>query len=169
MENLINNPILSIDIGHKILHLLDDESLQSCRMVNSSMKIMVGHPKFWLQKLVMKDSAQEHLMKWRNLVNFVGNENTELMENVTKCLMKMHQQFSKWSQAPIHVASKVGDVDLIQLIIEHGENSEEPNQYGNTPMSLAAGLGFLEVVKLVMSRHALTTQMLQDMMELHQF
>ena len=77
MENLINNPILSIDIGHKILHLLDDKSLQSCRMVNSSMKIMVGHPKFWLQKLVKKGLAQEHLMKWRNLVDLGGKHHQD--------------------------------------------------------------------------------------------
>ena len=77
MENLINNPILSIDIGHEILHLLDDKSLQSCRMVNSSMKIMVGHPKFWLQKLAKKGLAQEYLMKWRNLVDLGGKHHQD--------------------------------------------------------------------------------------------
>ena len=54
MEKLINNSNLSIDIGQKILQVLDDKSLQSCRLVNSSMKQMIDQPKVWLQKLKKK-------------------------------------------------------------------------------------------------------------------
>ena len=51
MENLTNNPSLSIDIGQKILQYLDDTSLQTCRLVDKSMKSMVDEPRFWIQKL----------------------------------------------------------------------------------------------------------------------
>ena len=54
MENLTNNPNLSIDVGQNILKCLDDTSLQSCRLVNKSIKCMVEKPKFWLQKLEKK-------------------------------------------------------------------------------------------------------------------
>ena len=104
MDNLIENSNLATDIGRKITNLLEMESLQSCRLVNSSMKNMVDDPRFWLQKLDKKGLAKEHLIKWRKLINVV--ENTDLAENVTKCLIKMYQYFSEWAQDPIHITSK---------------------------------------------------------------
>ena len=101
MENLSNNPNLSSHIGHKILHFLDDKSLQNIRFVKLSMKKMVDNPKFWLQKLKKKGLPKEILMQWRNLFDLV-DEN--LMENLTKCLMKLNFNFSGrewyWFQDP---------------------------------------------------------------------
>ena len=101
MENLSNNPNLSAHIGHKILHFLDVKSLQNFRFVNLSMKKMVDNPKFWLQKLKKKGLPKEILMQWRNLFDLV-DEN--LMENLTKCLMKLNFNFSGrewyWFQDP---------------------------------------------------------------------
>ena len=147
MEILVNNSNLAIDIGHKITKLLDTESVQACRLVNSSMKNMVDNPRFWLQKLEKKGLAKEHLIKWRKLVDLV--ENTDLIENATKCLMRMHQHFSKWAQGPIHIASKAGDANLLQIILEKVDKKMEPNVFGTMPMTLAAQGGFLEVVKVI--------------------
>ena len=94
MENLTNNPNLSVDIGQKILQPLEDASLQSCRLVNSSMKHMVDKPRFWLQKLEKKGLnpqfksktlnenhfVKENLLNWRKLIDWV--ENTKLEKNV---------------------------------------------------------------------------------------
>merc|ERR1712020_83714 len=116
----MNNSNLAIDIGQKITKLLDGKSLQSCRLVNSSMKNMVDDPRFWLQKLEKKGLAKEHLIKWRKLVDLV--ENTDLIGNVTKCLMKMNKKFSVWAQSPIHIASKAGEASLAQIILEKIDN-----------------------------------------------
>ena len=123
MDNLIKNSNLAIDIGRKITNLLEMESLQSCRLANSSMKNMVDDPRFWLQKLDKKGLSKEHLIKWRKLINVV--ENTDLEENMTKCLMKMYQNFSKWAQAPIHIASKAGEASLVKIILEKIDSSME--------------------------------------------
>ena len=94
MEKLINNPNLAIDIGQNILKCLDDASLQTCRLVNKTMKRMVDEPKFWIQKLEKKGLnpqfkskalnengfVQKNLLNWRKLVAEV--ENTELEKNV---------------------------------------------------------------------------------------
>ena len=147
MENLMKNSNLAIDIGQNVTKLLKDETLQSCRLVNSSMKSMVDDPRFWLQKLKKKGLAKEHLVKWRELVDLV--ENTDLIGNVTKCLMKMNKKFSFWAQSPIHIASKAGEASLAQIILEKIDSSMKPNVFGTMPMTLAAQDGFLEVVKVL--------------------
>ena len=149
MDKLINNPSLKIDIAQNITNLLDIESLQYCRLVSSSMKNVVDNPRFWLQKLDKKGLDKQHLTQWRKLVDLV--EDTDLMGNVTKCLMKMYQHFSEWAQAPIHIASKAGDLDLVQMILEQIDDSMKPNKFGNGPIKLAAYRGFLEVVRMLMS------------------
>merc|ERR1712016_264766 len=116
MEKLIENQNLAVDIGHDLLDFLDDESLMSCRFVNSAMKNMVDNPKYWIKKLVKKGIAQEHMINWRKLADLV--ENTDLNENLLKCLMRMDKNFSEWTQAPIHVASKAGEASLVQMILK---------------------------------------------------
>ena len=132
MENLTNNPSLSIDIGQNILHYLDDDSLQTCRLVDKSVKRMVEEPRFWIQKLEKKGLnpqfksktlnengfVQQNLLNWRKLVDLV--EKTELEKNAVLCLMKMHQNFLKNAQyqVPINFASKVGDSSLVELILQ---------------------------------------------------
>ena len=148
MDKLINNPSLRVDIAQNITNLLYIESLQSCQLVSSSMKHVVDDPRFWLQKLDKKGLDKQHLTQWRKLVDLV--KDTDLMGNVIKCLMKIYQHFSEWAQAPIHIASKAGDVDLVQMILERIDDSMIPNKFGNWPIGLAACQGSLEVVRMLM-------------------
>ena len=176
MENLTNNPNLSIDIGQKILQPLDDASLQSCRLVNSTLKRMVDPPRFWIQKLEKKglnpqfksetlnDNCfiKENLLNWRKLINEV--ENTELEKNVTLCLIKMHQNFPKKSQdqVPINFTSDVGNASLVKLILGQidlvaksismqVEDFIGTNAFDQTPILNATWGNHIEVVKLLMN------------------
>ena len=149
MDNLIDNPNLGIHIGQKILDFLDSDSLKSCRLVNSSMKNMVDEPKYWIQKLDKQGLSQEHSTKWRKLIDLV--ENTDLEGNVIKCLIRMHHNFKEWAQAPIHIACKAGDASLVQMILNHVDESMGPNEFGATPICLAASRGHLEVLKVLIS------------------
>ena len=131
MENLTNNPSLSIDIGQNILQYLDDTSLQTCRLVDKSMKSMVDKPRFWIQKLEIKGLnpqfksktlnengfVQENLLNWRTLVDLV--ENTELEKNAILCLIRIHQKFPKsfQYQVPINFTAYIGDASLVELIL----------------------------------------------------
>ena len=172
MENLINNPNLSIDIGQKILQILDDKSLQSCRLVNSSMKQMVDQPRVWLQKLKKKGLnpkfksetlnddtfVQENLLNWGKLIDNVKGKKLE--KNVTLCLIKMHQNFPiPQYQVPIYVVSKFGDANLVELILEQIPKLPlrpindfiGPNAFDQaTPIWIAALKNHIEVVKLLM-------------------
>ena len=175
MENLTNNPNLSIDIGQKILQPLDDASLQSCRLVNSTLKRMVDPPRFWIQKLEKKglnpqfksktlnDNCfiKENLLNWRKLIDSV--ENTELERNVTLCLIKMHKNFTKntQKQVPINFASAVGDASLVEAILREidivanstymrVEDFIGTKAFLQTPIWDATWSNHIEVVQLLM-------------------
>ena len=187
MESLIGNPNLAVDIGQKILNflhpVLDINSIKSCRLINSSMKKMVDDPQYWIQKLAKPWNklglSQEHLKKWRTLIDLV--KNTDLEANVVKCLMKMYllimmkmtqkskkfglkslkemkmnKNFDEWTQVPIYIASKVGDARLVEIILKHAVDLWNPMQLaangdGQTPIHCAAKNGHYEVLKLLMS------------------
>ena len=176
MENLKNNPSLSIDIGQKILHYLDDTSLQTCRLVDKSMKHMVDEPRFWIQKLEKKGLnpqfksktlnkngfVQENLLNWRKLVDLV--EKIELEKNATLCLIKMYQNFptNPENQVPINFTAYVGDASLVELIIGQIDLTVKTTSMKNddflstkafdcTPVWIAAYGGHTNVVKLLMN------------------
>ena len=176
MENLINNPHLSLEIGKKILQPLDAASLQSCRLVNSFMEHMVDKPRFWLQKLEKKGLnpqfksktlnentlVKENLLNWRKMIDWV--ENTELEKNVTLCLIKMHQNFPLHSedQVPINFTSDVGDASLVKLILGKMEEVAKStfmqvddfigaNAFVDTPIFSATWGNHIDVVKLLMN------------------
>ena len=139
MENLIDNPNLGVHIGQKILDFLDSDSIKSCRLVNSSMKNMVDDPKYWILKLDKKGLlSQEHSTKWRKLIDLV--ENTDLEENVIKCMIRMHQNFKEWAQAaPIHITCMAGDASLVQMILKHVDESMGPNEFGTSTLDSILG------------------------------
>ena len=176
MENLTNNPNLAIDIGQNILKCLDDASLQSCRLVDKSMKRMVDKPRFWLQKLEKKGLnpkfnsktlneigfVQENLLNWKKLAGLV--ENTELEKNVTLCLIKMHQNFPEnpQYQVPINFTSNVGDASLVKLILEQIDEAAKKsslkvddfigtNAFNCTPIWNATWGNHIAVVKLLLN------------------
>ena len=162
MEKLIDNPNLAIDIGQKITNFLDNESLQTCRLVNKSMKNLVNDPTFWLRRLNKRGLFANHVLSWKRLIVLV--ENTDFVTNVTNCLMRMCLNFdlesqvnfkNEWCQAPIFVAAKAGDAILAQFILMEDNlinvDSVGPNENGCTPMDLAAARGHVEVVKLFIS------------------
>ena len=162
MENLINNPNLAVDIGQKITNFLDLKSLQTCRLVNKSMKNLVEDPTFWLKRLEKRGGlSPEYSLKWKKLIKLV--ENTDFSTNVTNCLIRMYQNFDlEWCQGPIYVAAKAGDASLAQFILEQEHlnvDSFGPNQNGCTPMDLAAARGHVEVVNLfILNRYKATLQ-----------
>src|SRR5258708_30589027 len=48
-------------------------------------------------------------------------------------------------ETPLHVASHQGDVELVQVLVEHEMGIEAQDDYGSTPIHLASFFGVLEL------------------------
>jgi ankyrin repeat protein len=54
---------------------------------------------------------------------------------------------NKYGQTPLHVASELGNMDLVQLLLDSGANVTVTNANGQTPLHLACAKGHTDVVK----------------------
>src|SRR5258708_22890506 len=57
-------------------------------------------------------------------------------------------------ETPLHVASNQGDVELVQVLLEHGADIEAQDDYGSTPIHLASFFGEVELVQVLLEHGA---------------
>jgi ankyrin repeat protein len=55
---------------------------------------------------------------------------------------------------PLHLASYLGDLPIVQTLVEHGAEIEKPNPQGGTPLRAAADAGHVDVVRWLLERGA---------------
>ena len=156
MESLLQNPAFD-QISEKILACLHHNDLLSFRATNSSAKMILQTPRFWLKLCIQKASLSENLQKgWTELIQSVEEKDFSLQENVTKALMKLHHR-TIIKQLPLFVVSAIGDLSLTKFIIENVDsevtrNSSEKTDVGGTPIHNAAYGGHLDVMKLLIAK-----------------
>ena len=124
MEPFFTNPGF-IHIGEEIFLFLDHEALMCCRCVCQTWNnFLKNNPIFWLKKCIQKDIPERYHKKWKELIQNTSNdENIDLEHKITLLLMEMHRYAPKGFQAPLHMASKLGDLVLLKHIIELFEST----------------------------------------------
>uniref|UniRef100_A0A3Q2FFX2 Uncharacterized protein n=1 Tax=Cyprinodon variegatus TaxID=28743 RepID=A0A3Q2FFX2_CYPVA len=55
---------------------------------------------------------------------------------------------------PLHEAARVGNVELVKLLLEAGARPDPRSNYGFTPLALAAQGGHLEVAEILLRKAA---------------
>jgi ankyrin repeat protein len=71
------------------------------------------------------------------------------LDNVNDINLRNHKDF-----APLHVASKKNNKDIVQLIINYGANIDEQNKDGRTPLFYAVEKGNIDMVQLLINAGA---------------
>ena len=203
LDVIINNPGLE-HISLNIFMMLDHQSLLNCRKVNQSWKKILDNPRFWLKRIQSSLSSKDY-SAWKNLIQKIQYLDWEIERNLTQCLIKMNEKspelFPNWlnkkspewfhspfrtskngpnskileSQSPLHVASTLGDLELVTFILDHQVKLQNPNlvlkpgcqcflsfqglatpigqdDYGYTSIHRAALYGHCDVVK-VLAQH----------------
>ena len=154
MEELLENPNLAFDILPRIFQCLANETLQSCQEVHKSMKMIVDNPRFWIKRMKKGDHciSIENLKKWMKLLVLAEKKN--LVENFVKTILSCNWSDFLRLETPLHVASYIGDVSLVDLI--HQELTDDEislYELKSHPFALAAIMGHVGVVSLLLSKY----------------
>ena len=167
MEELLENPNLAFDILPRIFQCLANETLQSCQEVHKSMKMIVDNPRFWIKRMkkisvvTQSRSGQpdrdhcisiENLKKWMKLLVLAEKKN--LVENFVKTILSCNWSDFLRLETPLHVASYIGDVSLVDLIHQELTDGEiSLYELKSHPFALAAMMGHVGVVSLLLSKY----------------
>ena len=102
MDQIVANPGYC-HIAEKIFFELDEESLTSCLKVNSSWRLFINDPIFWLNRMKKFSSVSEILhLQWKEFHQ--NTKNSELKQNFDSLIIGMKDDIL----APLHAAAKFG-------------------------------------------------------------
>ena len=147
MYQILENPGFQ-HIGESIIMHLDHKNLQDCRLVEHSWKNFLDNPRFWFKKCIQNGLSKELQTEWNKLIQMLQGSNLE--QNLTMCLIKM-QKYSWHFTYPLLWISSVGDLDLVQFILQHEKLFQFKSLLKESPIHLAAKNGHIEVVKTLMA------------------
>ncbi|MDQ7055090.1 MAG: ankyrin repeat domain-containing protein [Persephonella sp.] len=60
----------------------------------------------------------------------------------------------EYEGAPLHVAVKEGDAELVKYLLEKGADPNGKGAFGETPLHIAVDRGYLDIVQLLLERGA---------------
>ncbi|WP_419241134.1 ankyrin repeat domain-containing protein [Cardinium endosymbiont of Nabis limbatus] len=98
----------------------------------------------------------------RNIIHFKSDEKPDLhiaVEqgdiNAVKCLMKDQSTnvnaTCKEGKTALHLSVELNKPDIVSLLIEHKDIDVNQAYFRNTPLHIASSLGFLEMVKILLT------------------
>lgn len=71
-------------------------------------------------------------------------------------------------ETPLHYLAVENQIEAVQLLIEHGAEVNVVNQFGETPLSASASLGYFEMVVYLIESGALPQIQGQETLTLHE-
>ena len=152
---IVSNPGFS-HITERIFGHLDHKSQLQSRLVSQSWNNHVDQLHFWLKKLDKKGQSKELSKAWSDLFQKIETDSC-LEEKLRKCLMKWYGNYHKWGKAqlegisPIHIAARVGCVELVRFIASYSENPNIAKADGWSPIHAAAKNGHTNVLEFLAS------------------
>merc|ERR1712087_46959 len=84
----------------------------------------------------------------------MGKADLEMTSFLVEQGLSLLQKEKKGINEKLLAESQAGNVNAVKITLAVGANTEEPLEDGSTPLSLAAGLGHLEIVKLLVDAGA---------------
>ena len=88
----------------------------------------------------------DHLEFIRVLLEKGANPNAPVKEDTLSRTIFTMQWFFESGATPIVRAAQSGDTELMKLLLKHGADPKIPTEYGDTALTAAAGIGWVEGV-----------------------
>ena len=161
METIINNPGLQ-HLAEDVFWNLGVEDLNMCAQINQSCKQILEDAMFWLRKFggLSKESQKD----WVKIIQSVKNSDkgiaiiSYLQWNLKKEAMELpcyscpavQDDFRKRIRK-ICKKRKLSDenTEIVKILAPLTDNPNTPNEYGRTPIYLAACWGHTEIVQIL--------------------
>ena len=127
----------------RIFSELDNDYLTKCREVSRVWRLAVDSQPFLMMQRYTKCSRTllRKILRKEDLVD-LANQTRKLYE-------KYPIKSSKNIMTPLHEAAKIGNLPILELIIENHHDINSRDGYGWTPLHWAAESGRLEICQLI--------------------
>ena len=137
-------------LGKRILHQLDGKSLADCRIVNETLKIFIDQDRaIWAWMIQNQVGKVNITQDWKMLMFKTPTNTVRELATAVSQFYKSNPTFVgvKWS--PLHIAAERGILTLCQLIIRKVKDQNPRNDFGETPLFMAAMNGHSEIYNLI--------------------
>ena len=127
----------------QIFSELDNEYLTKCREVSRDWRLAVDSQRILMMQRYTKCSRKllKKILRKEDLV--------DLATQTRKLYEKYPITSSKNRMMPLHEAAKIGNLPILELIVENHEDINCRDGYGWTPLHWAAESGHLEICQLI--------------------
>ena len=159
MEKILNNPGLQ-HLAENIFLNLNSAGLKKCQPINQSASQILEKPMFWIKKCIRNGLSEENQNDWIKAIQ--SETNFEKKKNIAAYL-SWYLKYKKFFDPPCYTkpeaqedfwkkicrAAKNGDTDFVKILAHLTNNPNAPDEYGRTPIYLAAFKGHTEIVKIL--------------------
>ena len=134
-------------LSENIFLRLDRKTLLSCRVVNSVWKDFFDKPRFWIKKY-----KKEGLKMSKKLLDILTNTIEIFEKNGCPEIMALSLMVEgpKSSMYPLNVATKYGNSELVQMLLDSGHTATKQDSDYNNPIHGAAKFGHLDIFKILL-------------------
>ena len=100
LENIINNPGLQ-HLAENIFSYLNYKDLESCQHINTSSKLILANPRFWLNRFIQKGMSKKNQIDWIKAFQLIQNE--DLKRKALLYLKNILQKGRKLVDIPCYI------------------------------------------------------------------
>ena len=108
LENIINNPGLQ-HLAENIFSYLNYKDLESCQHINTSSKLILANPRFWLNKFIQKGMSKKNQNDWIKAIQLM--KDTEFKRNLQLYLKRILRK-EKMFDIPCYIDDNAVEISL---------------------------------------------------------
>ena len=167
MDQIISNPGFQ-HIAEKIFITLNYEDILACRLINKSSNLILENPMLWIVQGILRGLSKENQDDWINVIKLT--KGTKLESNITKYLRRVSKKsffvdvpcfidqnclehfLNTDFEIPIAIdynSDEYGKIQLMSTFMKNPNTQLTNHGDGATPISTAAILGYVEIVKIL--------------------
>jgi len=100
----------------------------------------------------MRSPGHPRQEKEDSLFNAISKNNITKVKKFIRTTANLDSQFTNKEVTPLYLAVQIGNLDIVEALLEANANPSLPRNDGSTPLQLASFKGNLEIVKAIIEK-----------------